>query len=302
MQLLDKDVGDLCSLDCYHRHRGHAKVVYEIFVASDGAMHVKGFISAEFDEGKRQFMGKPVLGTDSMLPELRDKGIRQFIVAIGDSRIRERLHADAARWGFVPVTAVHPWAAISPSAQLGRDVAIMAGAVVNANTRAADGAIVNRGATVDHDCLLESFSHVCPGAHLAGNVSVGERAVVGIGASVVEVEGARITRLVGPPLRPVYQRWDLHSGRGCKTLGDAKRVYGCYRSRRCPAAGKHDGVRLSYTRIPGRYRSDERVQGKQHRVHGTFSTVTARFGPVHAFLTSSTQWHRGQRQTGGIDS
>ena len=41
---------------------------------------------------------------------------------------------------------------------------------------------MNTGATVDHDCRLAEGVHVCPGAHLAGNVSVGARTWFGLGA------------------------------------------------------------------------------------------------------------------------
>jgi acetyltransferase-like isoleucine patch superfamily enzyme len=44
--------------------------------------------------------------------------------------------------------------------------------------------IVNTAATIDHDCWLGDGVHVCPGTHLAGNVSIGDRAWIGIGSAV----------------------------------------------------------------------------------------------------------------------
>ncbi len=45
--------------------------------------------------------------------------------------------------------------------------------------------VINTAATVDHDCLIEDFAHIGPGSHLAGAVTVGRGAQVGIGASAV---------------------------------------------------------------------------------------------------------------------
>lgn len=46
------------------------------------------------------------------------------------------------------------------------------------------GAIINTGASVDHDCSLGDAVHVSPGAHLAGEVCLGDRSWMGIGSSV----------------------------------------------------------------------------------------------------------------------
>ena len=45
--------------------------------------------------------------------------------------------------------------------------------------------IVNTGATIDHDCRIGDFAHLCPGVHLAGEVQVGEGCLLGMGTSVI---------------------------------------------------------------------------------------------------------------------
>ena len=61
----------------------------------------------------------------------------------------------------------------------------MAGAVVNAYTRLGDGAIVNTGATIDHDAMIGEWAHVAPGCHLSGAVTLGEGVFLGVGSSVI---------------------------------------------------------------------------------------------------------------------
>ena len=49
-----------------------------------------------------------------------------------------------------------------------------------------DGAIVNTGAIVEHDCAVGAAAHIAPRATLGGDVTVGDGAHVGMGAVVVE--------------------------------------------------------------------------------------------------------------------
>lgn len=60
----------------------------------------------------------------------------------------------------------------------------MAGAIVNVDAEVGAAGIVNTGASVDHDCLLAHGVHVCPGAHLSGNVTIDACSWVGVGAAV----------------------------------------------------------------------------------------------------------------------
>ncbi|MGZ9197173.1 MAG: DapH/DapD/GlmU-related protein, partial [Candidatus Deferrimicrobiaceae bacterium] len=46
--------------------------------------------------------------------------------------------------------------------------------------------------SVDHDCAIGDFVHICPGAHLGGAVVVEEGTFLGVGSSVVP--GIRIGR------------------------------------------------------------------------------------------------------------
>jgi acetyltransferase-like isoleucine patch superfamily enzyme len=50
--------------------------------------------------------------------------------------------------------------------------------------------IVNHGTIVDHECTVGKFSHIAPGATLAGNVLIGERVMIGAGANILP--GVRI--------------------------------------------------------------------------------------------------------------
>jgi len=80
---------------------------------------------------------------------------------------------------------VHETACVSPSAELGPGVIILAGAVVQPAAKLARGAIVNTRAVVEHDSAIGAGSHVAPGAMVLGGCTVGDRAMVGAGAVVL---------------------------------------------------------------------------------------------------------------------
>lgn len=160
---------------------GHARVCIESLrlMGEVVAVCVAGM------DGPDVSAGVPVVRGDHHLERLWREGHRRCFVAIGDNRLRQRLAASAVELGFELVNAIHPHAVLSSSARVGRGVAIMAGAVVNADSVISDLAIINTGAVVDHDCVIGHAVHVAPRCALAGNVKVGSRSFLGIGASVV---------------------------------------------------------------------------------------------------------------------
>ena len=166
---------------------GHAKVVIEL-VHAEGKYQILGCTGLA--EGGFLLGDVPILGTDTVLPTLLARGVKNAFVAIGDNRLRLRLLTQVSEVGFKLINAVSPNAVVSPSAMLGRGIAIMAGAVINASAQIGDGAIINTNAGVDHDCRIGSAAHIGPGSALAGNVEIGRESFLGIGTCVLP--GVRI--------------------------------------------------------------------------------------------------------------
>jgi sugar O-acyltransferase (sialic acid O-acetyltransferase NeuD family) len=84
-----------------------------------------------------------------------------------------------------PVSAVHPRATIARSAGIGRGVAIMAGTVVNCESRIEDFCILNTSSSLDHDCLMETGSSLAPQTVTGGNVRIGACTALGLGAQII---------------------------------------------------------------------------------------------------------------------
>ena len=160
---------------------GHAKVCIDNL---HSAGQTVAFCVAR-DGAPDTCMGIPVLKGDHHLTELYSKGYRHIFVAIGNNALRWKLAAAAIDAGYRLVNAINPHAVISTSVRMGTGVAIMAGAIINADTSIGDLCIVNTGAIIDHDCCIDSGAHIAPQCVLAGNVVVGERTFLGVGCKVI---------------------------------------------------------------------------------------------------------------------
>jgi UDP-perosamine 4-acetyltransferase len=127
----------------------------------------------------------PYLGEDEILPELVRTGNGSVLVAVGDNATRKRLMEALIAMGFTAPVVVSGHAFVSPTATLGAGTVVLHGVVVGPYTRVGRGVILNTACTIDHDNNVYDFAHVAPGAHLAGDVRVGEGALVGIGSSAL---------------------------------------------------------------------------------------------------------------------
>lgn len=172
---------------------GHAKVCIELLRATGEQVDY----CVGSSTGAATCLGVPVLDGDEHVARLRSEGYDRVFVAIGSARLREKLACHALALGYQLVNAVSPAATVSPSARLGRGVAIMAGAVVNAESQIGDLCIVNTGATVDHDCCLGRAVHIAPQTALAGTVTIGDAAFLGIGCRVIPETAIGAHAIVG---------------------------------------------------------------------------------------------------------
>lgn len=156
---------------------GHGKVIADI-------ARLNGYTNIAFlddDNSKAECNGYPVIDSIAKAKQYIDS---DFIVAIGNARIRESIQKSLINCGLNVVTLIHPKAVIAEKVIIGIGSVIMAGAVLNSASIIGDGCIINTCASVDHDCYIGNYVHVSVGSHIAGTVAIGERTWIGIGATV----------------------------------------------------------------------------------------------------------------------
>jgi len=167
---------------------GHAKVILDI-------LHQQGrVVTALIDDnpppGITQIHGIPVQLASEKLPTINcDRS--QWIVAIGNNRIRQLIANKLTHYGHSFTTAIHPSAQIALGVEIAPGTVVMANAVINTDTRIGHHVIVNTGTTIDHDCIIGDYCHIAPGCSLCGQVKLGKGVFLGVGTSIcpaVEIE------------------------------------------------------------------------------------------------------------------
>lgn len=158
---------------------GHGKVIADIAIKMK-KWHKISFL--DDNEKIKSSMGIEVIGkTSDAIKFLKD---HEFFVAIGNNTVREKIQDKLVAIGATIPVLIHPEAVIGEQVEFGAGTAIMARAVINCSTRIGKGVIVNTGATIDHDNLIEDYVHISPGVHTAGTVKVGKGSWLGIGSVV----------------------------------------------------------------------------------------------------------------------
>lgn len=172
---------------------GHAKVIIDILRSYYRETNLIGITDRDASKKGSSLLDVPVIGTDDIIPELRERGLRKAFVSIGavkDFQARERLYIFLKKLGFELVNVIHPASTVSAFASLGSGNSIHAGCVLNAGARIGDNCIINTGSIIEHDCIIGNNVHIAPGAAVSGGAVIGDNCLIGLGANVIQ--GIRI--------------------------------------------------------------------------------------------------------------
>ena len=163
---------------------GHGKVVLDVARAQGGFTSVV-FIDDACGMLSAEFQGCSVAGARTKLTGLLTSGYAHFVAAIGCNAARAECFQAARSIGLEPATLIHPTAAVSPSATIGPGTVVMPNAVINADSVIGANGIINSGAIVEHDCCIADHVHLSPGVALGGGVRIGGYSHIGLNASVL---------------------------------------------------------------------------------------------------------------------
>lgn len=160
---------------------GHGKVVAE------AAMLTRQWDRIAFVDNNNSLdnvMGVPVIGDfDTYADHIQNYS--HAIVALGNNISRLFWLDKLEKAGFEIPVIIHPSSVISSFCEIESGSVVLAGVVVNANTKIAKGCILNTSCTIDHDCQLEKGVHISPGVNVAGTVIIKEYSWLGIGSKIV---------------------------------------------------------------------------------------------------------------------
>lgn len=158
-----------------------AQEVTELVEESSSYQVVAYAVSQDWQEGKT-LDNKPVLSLDD-LPKWTDRAMA--IRGIFSPDCLEFIEI-VEGMGFNFARIIHP------SASVARSACIDTGSVVNRLVAIGTAAIighhvlVNRGCTIGHHTQLKRGATLGPGVNIAGSVTVGDRAFIGMGANIIQ--------------------------------------------------------------------------------------------------------------------
>jgi sugar O-acyltransferase (sialic acid O-acetyltransferase NeuD family) len=162
-------------------YSGHAFVVYGIIAAA--GKKVAGY--CDVAEKEYNPFHLPYFGSENSETGLQAIQQHGYFIAVGDNGLRKKIYEDLAQKQLLPGNAIHPSAVIDSSVTVAENgVMIAANATINPLASIAAGVICNTCCIVEHECVVEAFAHIGPGAVLCGNVKIGAGTFVGANAVI----------------------------------------------------------------------------------------------------------------------
>lgn len=174
---------------------GHAKVLIDL-IKTSGKYEIAGILDSQLKVSS-VVSGISVLGSDKLLVELYEKGIKNACIAVGsikDNSKRKMLYEKVKQTGFFIPFLIHPQTIVSKVSKISDSVQIMAGAIIQAESIIGENTIVNTGSIIEHDCRIGKHVHICPGTVISGGCEIHESAFIGAGTTVIH--GIKIGRNV----------------------------------------------------------------------------------------------------------
>lgn len=157
---------------------GHGKVIADIASGTD-------YDEIFFLDDTKKFIDEyKVLGCINDFIKFKAEEY-EFIVAIGNNDVREKIQRDLKLRDYKLAVLIHPSAVVSPSADIKEGSVVMANCVINAGSVIGNGCIINTASTIDHDCVIQDYVHISPGVHIAGTVKIEKKTWIGVGSSVM---------------------------------------------------------------------------------------------------------------------
>ena len=161
-------------------YSGHGLVVSDAALASK--MKLKYY--SEINEQTKNPYNLVYIGDENKEEFAAWNSKNDFILGIGDNRIRQKIAHFILSKNIEVLNVIHPSALISDNVLIGKGNFISKQTSINPLAQIGNFCIINTGAIIEHECIISDAAHIAPGAVLAGNVKIGERTFVGANAVI----------------------------------------------------------------------------------------------------------------------
>lgn len=122
-----------------------------------------------------------------------------FICAIGNARIREMVIERLSLYNrnIKYATLIDPSVEMSNYVSVGEGTIICAHSILTVNIQIGRHVIINLDCTIGHDCEIQDFSTVYPGANISGCVSIGHNTEIGTGVQIIQGKRIGSSTIIG---------------------------------------------------------------------------------------------------------
>jgi sugar O-acyltransferase (sialic acid O-acetyltransferase NeuD family) len=179
---------DLVILGCGGFGREVADVVAAINGSSDDAerWNLIGYLDdspSEVDAERLHRLGHQMLGTVDATVDTLDE--THYVVAVGDPRARKRLVERCDEAGLSATSLIHPTARIGSDVSLGAGAIVCGGVSITTDIRIGRHAQVHPNSTIGHDSTIGDFVTVSPLVAVSGSCTINELTMLGTHSTVL---------------------------------------------------------------------------------------------------------------------
>lgn len=198
--------------------QAHAVADVLLFLADQGRpVAVAGFVDDDPSLHGRRIYGLPVHGPLDAIPTIPHDCL---MMGIGRNSTRRQIYDRLCAAGETFTQVIHPSVVLSRDVIVGPGSYVGAYAVASVQTEIGANVIFNGTSCLGHHNRIGNHCHIAPGVTTTGHVSLGEGAMLGVGAKVLPgvsigawsvVGGGALVRedvperttVVGVPARPM---------------------------------------------------------------------------------------------------
>jgi len=109
----------------------------------------------------------------------------EFLVSVGDPKIRRFLTRKMLEKKIKPSTIISPDVLYSSSVSIGIGTVVCPGNIMTCNIQIGNYNQINLGCTIGHDVIIGDFVTLSPGVHISGNVIIESGVFIGTGAVIL---------------------------------------------------------------------------------------------------------------------
>ncbi len=120
---------------------------------------------------------------ETVLKELPANAL-EFIVAIGEPSVREKLYVTLEKKQLFCTNVIDPSFILSSLSSIDQGVVIHSGTTITTNVHIGKGCFINKHVVIGHDVNVGAYSVISPQCTIGGNVEIGSNCFLGSGANI----------------------------------------------------------------------------------------------------------------------